>query len=70
MRFLRHITWTILLIGACALGWWFSFGWWRSSGNTMIERDYVRFGPVPIALSVVWMLLLVVARLLFASRRL
>jgi hypothetical protein len=67
MRIVRHITWALLLLGACALGWWFQYGWWQSSGDTMIERDYVRFGPVRAYLSLAWALLLMIAPLLSTS---
>ena len=69
MRNLRNLIWALSLVGAVVLGWWFSYGWWRSDSDTMLDRDHFRFGPVASALSLVWLLLLVIAPLLSARHR-
>ena len=55
---LMKVAWVIILLGGVALVWWFSYGSWRLHGDTLLEHDIVRFGPVPLVLSCVWVLLL------------
>lgn len=69
MRMLCNLVWLLLLIGACGLCCWFSYGWWRFGGDSMIERDSIRFGRVPVTLSLVWVLLLLIAPLLSVAMR-
>jgi len=72
MRTLMKTVWVLILLGGVALYWWFMHGWWQSAGDTLIERDSVRFGPVPVTLALVWALLLFASlalSLLWQSRR-
>ena len=69
MRILRNLVRAYLLLGACGLHWWFMHGWWQTSGDTMIDRDWVRFGPIPLTLASLWGLLLVSSPMLGVFRK-
>ena len=44
-----------LIIGAASLYRWYMHGSWQESGDTLIEHDIVRFGPLPLFLTSLWM---------------
>ena len=43
-----------LIIGAAFLYRWYMHGSWRENGHTLIERDAVRFGSLPLLLTLLW----------------
>jgi len=64
MKITVTIIWLILVLGGLSLCYWFTNGSWRMYGSTLIEHDIVRFGPIPMFLSVCWAFLFLVALLL------
>ena len=56
--------WIVLGIGGIGIWYWFMDGSWQTHGDTLLEHDIVRFGPIPMFLSFCWGFLFLVALLL------
>jgi hypothetical protein len=56
--------WSILAVSGALLYYWFMHGSWITHGSSLLEHDSVRFGPVPIFLSLGWRVLGFIALLL------
>ena len=54
MKMVIRTLWGVIVIGAIALTWWFAYGPWQNAGNKLLSHDTVRFGPVPIYLTMAW----------------
>jgi len=52
--------WVVIVLGGIALGWWFFDGPWQVPGESLLEHDIVRFGPVPLLISGVWLLMVLI----------
>lgn len=53
-----------LIIGAAFLYRWYMHGSWRENGYTLIEHDTVRFGPLPLLLTLIWILAAIITVIL------
>jgi len=54
------VLWLIVVVGFISLCWWFFHGPWQNVDGLMIHRDAVRFGPIPIVLSIAWFSLFII----------
>jgi hypothetical protein len=60
-----RLLWLLVVAGGGALCWWYMYGPWQNAGDSLLAHDMVRFGPLPLGLTIAWTLLLIVT--LFAS---
>jgi hypothetical protein len=61
---LLQLIWSALVLGGAGLLWWFMCGPWEFAGPNMSDRDWIRFGQIPMTLSVIWVGLVLFAAVL------
>jgi hypothetical protein len=57
--------WMLVFASGVSLHWWFMYGPWRNAEgpDILLAHDAVRFGPVPMFLTLTWLLISLVLSL-------
>jgi uncharacterized membrane protein len=68
-NYILGVGWTTLILSAEYYFWWCVNGDWRNhTENSLLAHDLVIYGPVPVALGAVWLILFVVLVILTLKR--
>ena len=59
MKWLLGFLWLLVIAGGGSLYWWFMHGPWRNAEgpDPLLAHDAVRFGSLPMFLTLFWLLL-------------